>query len=175
MECIRRKSAVTLAQRQQSRLGRLPASKFRRTYVAFTSSAAWDGCCNVCGKGCWLLPRRQRQTCQSASKQVSNKISSQCLTFHLAPQSCVFLRTSKPAGMPWQCLLPIWDVDKSMNFLIVCLTRMATSASFSLESIIPGADRSGPKARPAAAIVKSPVCARTICMFCMWLPLLTSV
>jgi len=47
-------------------------------------------------------------------------------------------------------------------------------------ALIPGAARVGPKARPAATIVKSPMCARTglppvICMFCMWLPLLTSV
>jgi len=41
--------------------------------------------------------------------------------------------------------------------------------------IILGAARSGPKARLAAAIVKSRMCARTICMCYMWLPLLTSV
>jgi len=47
--------------------------------------------------------------------------------------------------------------------------------------LIPVADRARPEAWPAAAIVRSRVCARTICIvlycmwYCMWLALLTSV
>jgi len=46
-------------------------------------------------------------------------------------------------------------------------------------NIIPVADRARPEAWPAAAIVRSRVRARTICIVlyvvCMWLALLTSV